>query len=315
MRCVALARQIARSWPAIELRLITSASLPDTDLLAEFKDRATLLDDTSPKAVADAVARASKDAERTVVVFDTLGADVEACVRLRAHGSHIVTLDDAGPGREASDLSINSLISSPADFEGWDYLVLPHPPAAQQERAVPDDRPFRLFLSFGQHDEHALLPWALETLLDDGDPSWEIRAAGAFPADVIARAEAIALGHRRGTVQRRPADFFAQLAAVDLAVLSGGLTLFSALHFGVPTVVIAQYPHQLGSARRFAAQGAAVALGLHGTVPSAVLIGTCAALAADAQRRRLLSQRARTLVDGRGAERVARAVVGILGIH
>ena len=42
----------------------------------------------------------------------------------------------------------------------------------------------------------------------------------------------------------RPADFCERLANADIAVVSGGLTVFQALSMGIPVVGLPQYVHQ-----------------------------------------------------------------------
>ena len=43
----------------------------------------------------------------------------------------------------------------------------------------------------------------------------------------------------------RPSNFIERLAMADLAILSGGLTIFDAVSLGIPSIGLPQYDHQL----------------------------------------------------------------------
>jgi len=93
------------------------------------------------------------------------------------------------------------------------------------------------------------------------------------------------------------------LATSDLVVTAGGVTLLEALALGRPTVVVVTAENQRIAAEHVASAGAAVLSTADAAARDAV------ALATDPARRRALSKRAAELVDGRGADRVAAAIV------
>ena len=109
-----------------------------------------------------------------------------------------------------------------------------------------------------------------------------------------------------------PARFRAALAEATVAVVAGGTTLYEACALGTPVVAVPVVPGQATTVRRF------VRAGLAAGVRSPAGVGTgawgrAAAVAAldllaDPVRRRDLSRRGRLAIDGRGAERVARAI-------
>jgi UDP-2,4-diacetamido-2,4,6-trideoxy-beta-L-altropyranose hydrolase len=94
-----------------------------------------------------------------------------------------------------------------------------------------------------------------------------------------------------------------ELAAADLVVTAGGVTMLEALCLGRPTIAIITAANQ-----RRAVSGAARA----GAVEQATIDeapGVVERMVDDPGRRQALSAAARTLVDGRGAMRVARKLV------
>jgi spore coat polysaccharide biosynthesis predicted glycosyltransferase SpsG len=98
----------------------------------------------------------------------------------------------------------------------------------------------------------------------------------------------------------------AELGRCAVAVVGGGVTLYEACALGTPAVAVAVAPGQRRTVRAFASQGAALDAGSVASprAVSRVAAGVGALLqggpAVDA-----LAERARDLIDGRGAFRVA----------
>jgi len=97
-----------------------------------------------------------------------------------------------------------------------------------------------------------------------------------------------------------------ELARAGVVVTAGGVTLLESLVLGRPTVCVVVAENQRRAAEAVAAAGAAV-----GAVPESAA-SEVAALIAVPQRRRDLATRAHEVVDGRGAARVADAIVAAL---
>jgi len=108
----------------------------------------------------------------------------------------------------------------------------------------------------------------------------------------------------------RPDDMVTELAAAELAVLSMGVTVYEAMACGVPAIVVGRSRGDLAHMRPLAAAGAIVSLGLGWTEER--LASTIEELLAAPGRRVALGLAGRALVDGRGAERVARRLDAVL---
>jgi hypothetical protein len=113
-----------------------------------------------------------------------------------------------------------------------------------------------------------------------------------------------------------PDAFRPELARADVAVLAGGVSLYEAAALGVAAVALAVVPAQGPTVRGFAARRAVLNAGAVADGRSA---GAATAIAAavtrrvtrlldDERLRRRIARRARGLVDGRGAWRVASAL-------
>lgn len=305
VRCVVIARGIRSRRPSARLVFFTRDTLPDTTLLEEFAESAVMLSSAAADdELIEHLGGLGSAGPRTLV-WDTLGTRPRTVSRARALGWRVVAIDDAGDGALVADVSINPIFHrSDATFFGYEYLVLPHPPRIGPPRIRSASEDPTIFLGFGGHDEHALLPRTLAALVENRERKWSIDASASYPQAVYERAIAVAGDDPRVRVRRRPRDHFDRLASADIAIVAGGLTLFSALHFGVPTVAIAQYPHQLINAERCEAVGAAISLGLANGFDASRLRSVVCGLLDDAARRKVLSDNGRRLVDGRGSERV-----------
>lgn len=96
------------------------------------------------------------------------------------------------------------------------------------------------------------------------------------------------------------------LAWADMAVSAGGSTTWELAFMGVPAVLVAVADNQVGITQRMNKCGAALSLGWHDDLAEDTVAATVYDLAQDAQRRRVLSEQIRALVDGDGGARVAR---------
>ncbi len=97
-----------------------------------------------------------------------------------------------------------------------------------------------------------------------------------------------------------------ELARADLVVTAGGVTLLESLVLGRPTVCVIVAENQRRAVEAVTAAGAALGAG-----PDAVAVAAGALIVAP-ERRRELAARAQTVVDGRGAARVADVIVAAL---
>ena len=143
--------------------------------------------------------------------------------------------------------------------------------------------------------------------------------ATAFTVRVVANRRAPVWQRLPGVLRRldahpvsplRPDDMVTELAAAELAVLSMGVTVYEAMACGVPAIVVGRSRGDLAHMRPLAAAGAIVSLGLGWTEER--LASAIEELLASPGRRTGMGLAGRALVDGRGAERVARRLDAVL---
>jgi spore coat polysaccharide biosynthesis predicted glycosyltransferase SpsG len=102
------------------------------------------------------------------------------------------------------------------------------------------------------------------------------------------------------------------LANCDVAVVAGGVTLYEACALGTPAVGLAVVSAQRRAIREFAKRRAIVDAGIASSRSVERAAREVRALLADERRRRATAARARRLVDGLGAERVAEQIRAML---
>lgn len=245
-----------------------------------------IVDDPSPAHGANWVKRAQRSGIRTVSIHD-------------ADDCHHVDLAVCG------SLGAAPAVAGPALVGSRFYLL--NGAVARARRIRPGAAPLRrrprvlIALGGGHHVRTAARP--LVAAVRARCPHADIIVAAGFSGG---RRPALAgarwLQARRGLA---PA-----LASVNLAVVAGGVTLYEACAIGVPAVAVAVVPAQRRAIAAFARRQAVVDAG--GAPDLAAAIETAAAavsrLLTDRRARQALARRARRLVDGRGAERVAAAI-------
>lgn len=116
---------------------------------------------------------------------------------------------------------------------------------------------------------------------------------------------------RAWDVVRDPPDLAERLGRATVALIGGGTMKFELALLGVPAVVLAVADDQLPVGPPFAASGAALFLGDGRSIDPSEAAGAVTRLLSDATARRVMSRLGRSLVDGRGAERIAAAVLDL----
>lgn len=105
-------------------------------------------------------------------------------------------------------------------------------------------------------------------------------------------------------------DMASRLARADLALGAAGVSSWERLALGVPALVVAVADNQLENMRQLDHAGVAIGLGAAAQVDVAALGGALVRALANPARLREMSAKALSLVDARGADRVADELTG-----
>jgi UDP-2,4-diacetamido-2,4,6-trideoxy-beta-L-altropyranose hydrolase len=242
------------------------------------------------------------DIDADGVLFDTYGAREEhfrACAP-----KETIVIDDLADRVLPVDLVINSAPGA-ARFAysearrkllGAQYALLRPEFANAPERATRDHIE-RVMVTLGGNDHGTLASEIVRATLDAVPNAIVEVIVGPF----FERVDLLrALGDR--VVLLENANMRDVMLRADVAVSAGGQTLFELAATGTPTIAVITAENQARQAHDFADAGAAI-------------LGDIATAFARLQDRRIreeMSRRGRALIDGRGAERVASAIVELL---
>ena len=259
---------------------------------------------------------ADEDAEADLVVLDSyrMAPAVEAVWRGRA--KRLAVIDDLARvhdadlvldpsfGRAEADYAANVVLAGPAYA-----LVRPAFAAARAAALARRGKPARRCLvSLGLTDEGGITGRVAAAL-----------AGGGLALDVVVGAGAPSLGglqaladEGRVTLHIDSDDMAGLIARADVCVGAGGSSVWERACLGLPTVTLILADNQRDMAMKLDAAGATIALdarwpGLEGRVAEAV-----GRLVADDGLRAGLSARSAEICDGLGAERVAKALLGLI---
>jgi UDP-2,4-diacetamido-2,4,6-trideoxy-beta-L-altropyranose hydrolase len=105
------------------------------------------------------------------------------------------------------------------------------------------------------------------------------------------------------------------MAWADLAVTSGGSTCWEVAFFGLPACVLVSAENQVASVARLHGERVVQSLGWASDCSVDRLMAALEGLVDDPDRRRDMSERGRSLVDGLGAERAVGIVLDALSLE
>ena len=147
--------------------------------------------------------------------------------------------------------------------------------------------------------------------IDDRKLEIKIVVGPSFDAGLQASIERATTGMSHETeLVRAPRNLVEQIAWCDLGLGATGLTKYEIAFMGKPSMQLAMDPLHGRLNQAFAGLGATHYLGVVGVVPCQTLALEIAGLLDDAPRREAMAERAGTLVDGRGADRILDLIEG-----
>jgi spore coat polysaccharide biosynthesis predicted glycosyltransferase SpsG len=236
-----------------------------------------------------------------VWVNDRLDTSVEHARRVKEAGARLATFDDHGTGAALADLNVVSL-SQPGEqmtgkrvLTGLTYLVID--PAIERYRRERSGLESRV-VTMGGTDTYGLTVQVMRALKEHSLPATVILGPG-FRHDV----ELSTALDARFVVKRGVTCLAKELAAHDLAITAGGITLFEAAAAGLPCVVIAAEPWERDAAHMLERLGACRLAGYRADFDASLL--------AAAQPVAQMSRAALAALDAGGAGRVAEELLAL----
>jgi UDP-2,4-diacetamido-2,4,6-trideoxy-beta-L-altropyranose hydrolase len=327
MRCLTLARALTDEGAEcafVESRAAVSIlrryGWPDQTLLAMSTAQ-------SLPGLVDYAVRFDEVFQPDVIVIDHYGAGAGEEERLRGQERRIVVIDDLGDRRHACDLLVDPGYARRREaYEGLideDCPALLGPAYALVRPAFAAARPRalmrrakrepvrRALISLGLTDLGGITGRVVEALIPHlGDVRLDIvLGAGAASLDGLS---ALAGRDRRLRLHLDTEEMASLTADADIGVGAGGSSVWERACLGLPSVTVILAENQAAMASELHEAGAALALDAREARLEDALEAAWSSLVEDADLRWGLSERAAELCDGRGAERVAAAVMALL---
>ncbi len=228
----------------------------------------------------------------------------------------LVVMDDFGHPPAQAALAVNSAFHLAGETMGAIPALLGAryapvaPRFAALHRGPEPDNVRNVLITFGRVDPENATGLALEavSLLADQGMALRITAVAATHA----QSDAIRERHgAKATILTEVQDMAPLLAETDLVIGAGGVSLYERMAAGVPSVSLVIADNQRMLIEGAAGAGATCAAGDASELPAHALAEIVQSLCADRAARQRMSDRARALIDGQGAERVADAILRI----
>lgn len=316
-RCLALGRAFAAD--GADVRFVVNPDRQLTALLQRTSVMAAEVDwEADPGPVFESLAALGPD----VVVVDSYGASAEFLSTLRPVAGQVVAVDDLADrplpvhvvvnGGVAAEALAYGVVTDAVLLLGPRYALV-DPRYAAAPGQSPRGRVQRVFVSLGGGPQPDALATALAAVKALGDNIIADVALGPFTAGSSELEALTRRSHSRVVVHRDISPLRDLMLAADVAISGAGMTLYELAATGTPTVIVRTADNQRLNVDGFERAGAALSGGSAGDSGlGPALESALRRLAGDPALRATVGGRARQLVDGQGALRVAREIASLI---
>lgn len=315
MRCMSLAQEIRRSGQEVFFICIQDTGVEM--LRAEGFQVVTLPDDRSLPQEAAMVKTIIKDQGAHALIIDTYNVDTDYFNLLRAAVRPVIYIDDLNQFPCPADILVNGNVNADeAGYEasypqqvfllGASYNLLRRQFGGQPSRKV---KPFinDILITTGGSDPYNLVPQFINWLLELNKHLHIVVGSGFKDPDAISR-----IGKDNASqidIYRNLNDLSPVMLQADLAISSGGSTLYELQACGTPTMAFIMADNQKGIVNWLAARDYIDNLGWYDQLSPEVLRDRIIQLENDKLKRQRLADRGQALFDGCGASRVAAIII------
>lgn len=272
----------------------------------------------------DLVLKAADDYETNAIVIDSYHMTAKYLVCLREAGLRVIVVDDLAQfsfpceivinfGVAATQLPYASLTGNTIFLLGPRYTLLP-PEFFQERPRHIHDNVDKILVTLGGADHNNLMPRILRSV-DESAGDFDIAAViGPYFTNADEVESTAANLRHQVTLVRNPESILRLMVRSDVAISAGGQTLYELAATGTPTVAIQVAENQARNIEAFAREGT---LRFVGVAKEAIklpdLRDALVTLINSGEQRRKMSAAGQRLLDGKGAERVAKTIQSSLG--
>ncbi|MGX8796256.1 UDP-2,4-diacetamido-2,4,6-trideoxy-beta-L-altropyranose hydrolase [Fusibacter sp. JL298sf-3] len=316
MRCVAIAQQLKAPYTFIvsdaeAQTLIASLGHPCVCLNSDWRDKEGELERL------DAFI---KEANIDTLLVDSYQVTPQYLAALKAR-VRLAYIDDLSSPDLPVDLLINyNLEATLAHYSGLQAKCLlgaAYIPLRKEFNAVAEPRAVRdavrdVLVTTGGSDPFRFSQiFASEALKDPALEGIRLHLVIGGLYGEVDELERLAEAHSTVYLHHKVSDMAALMRRCDAAVSAGGTTLAELCAVGVPTVCFALADNQLAGIRQYSAAGAMLSAGAvsgDAQVTALEALRLLKTVIEDGDRRRAMVACGRRIVDGHGAERIAKAL-------
>ena len=244
-----------------------------------------------------------------IIILDRLETSKELIQKIKNKNIKVITFDDYGDGREIADLSISSIFDDVPKHQnlitGYEYLIL----SKGSYKALSYKKNIaNIVATFGGNDARNLCSHFLD-LVDQIPKNIKVDIIlGKVDLEDIKKYDLIKeskINSESIKVHIYPENYHQIICNADIAISSGGLSIFEFSAYGVPTVGIPQYPHQLRTIKNLESAGISLLGSDEMNLSSQKLLNSIKTLIKNNELREEMSRNARKNIDGNGANRIA----------
>ncbi|MCD6460964.1 hypothetical protein J7L67_09915 [bacterium] len=291
-------------------------SFADEELLKEFfPQELTVYKISHTENELDYIIYLTQCLNSRILIQDIRDTDEFYCRCLKSLGLFIIGFDDCGEGRNLYDILIDANLPEdegdyknvPFRFFGEKFILL-DPLFADynlKDKTVPR-KVKNILLSFGGSDPRRLTQWSLNMLNEVlKDYSVSVAAGKSIKHQYEIGRFCQSLGFK---YIFNCSDMPKLLYESDIALISGGITLYEAAAVGTPAVVIPQVEHQYKIGKRFESMGSAVCPVDANNLDAGKIIKTLNNLIENHNLRRKMSSKGKNIVDAQGVYRIGNVI-------
>ncbi|MDG2107483.1 MAG: glycosyltransferase [Woeseiaceae bacterium] len=284
---------------------------PDYDLgksyLAESKFTYKAFPDNALKPNTSSELKILQNSGAALIFMDRLSTSSKLIKGITSAGKKVVTFDDYGSGRACADLAISAIFDDVCKSDnlvrGYRYLVL----SKSSYSPLPVSQYInKIVATFGGYDSRSLCQFFLENSeIVPTTCSVDI-ILGSCDENILRSYYKYIESNRlqgRFKIHIFPDNYHEIIANADLAITSGGLSIFEFSAYGVPSIGLPQYEHQLRTIENLRDAGISL-VGSDGMNLSQHKLKDCLEYMNDFTLRNRMAMCAREKIDGLGTDRI-----------
>ncbi|MFO1487482.1 MAG: hypothetical protein U1F65_03295 [Verrucomicrobiota bacterium] len=316
VRCIALADEL-RDTEHCRVRFLTRRGDIAFQLLQNSRHEA-IKPATAGEADDQWISRVISEDKADVLVMDFRDPLAPEAVRTwRRQGVLTATIDDPEDKRVACDLVFSPPVPqvrrmSWAGFDGqllagWEWALLRRqfasvPAPAKRSRLT-------VLVTMGGSDPAGLTLKAVEAIESLPEDFHTILIVGGAFCHNEALEKQLSRARRTFEIRRNVANMAEVMRETDLAVASFCVTAYELATVGVPGIYLSLSADHAEAAEAFVDAGIGISLGVHTQVTPAQIAAQLKNFLNDAALREAMSRKGRGLLNGRGAQSIARKIV------